>query len=211
MTLWTVKQFEGSCVGLVRALEAETSPFLRWKHEVDNTIGESYLVLPPFQRPLSGIVLQKTSNGNAAPLEEDDPDDLVGQEGLTTDPDAVALPADCDTEWSLSVIYSHTWQCPVLYFSVIRSDGTPVPRLASDEEFVSYDQHPVGGTPACFLHPCRTNERMAALNDDDRPAMRLLQWLCLLLPAIGCSVSAKEFTQISGRIKELDTSDRPSV
>jgi hypothetical protein len=72
------------------------------------------------------------------------------------------------------------------------------------EDFISYDEHPITGVPSMFLHPCRTKENLMTLFCSssttttttttisnhccccDSSAVRLLQWLSMVLPAVGC-------------------------
>jgi len=97
-------------------------------------------------------------------------------------------------EWSFSVVYSHVWAIPVLYFRVQYLNGMPLSRtqvlniliidgmenrsthednIEDDDSwnFVSYEEHPITGVPSFFLHPCQTSKRlhhlMAAGADND--------------------------------------------
>jgi Autophagocytosis associated protein, active-site domain len=62
-------------------------------------------------------------------------------------------------------------------------------------EWVSMEEHPVTGTPAYFLHPCRTPERLKILmqsticmSTQHTGPLMLLAWMALILPSIGYSV-----------------------
>lgn len=92
-------------------------------------------------------------------------------------------------EWSFSVVYSHVWGVPVLYFRVQYLNGIPLSRSqvlniliggigdsienkgthedAIEEDdgwnFVSYEEHPITGVPSFFLHPCQTSKRLHLL------------------------------------------------
>jgi len=100
-------------------------------------------------------------------------------------------------EWSFSVVYSHVWAIPVLYFRVQYLNGMPLSRpqvlnmlisgiddgmenrsahedtIEDDDGWncVSYEEHPITGVPSFFLHPCQTSMRlhhlMAAGDDSD--------------------------------------------
>jgi hypothetical protein len=127
------------------------------------------------------------------------------------------------TEWNFSIVYSHTWQVPVLYFAVQASDGEPLGRefvvhtlqgmhhqnqVEDSLEFVSYDQHPITGIPCCFLHACQTKERMklvtAAFTKKSNSEW-LLTWMSLIFPSVGFAIPAKVYKQLSARICELET------
>eukprot|EP00536_Pseudo-nitzschia_multiseries_P000451 jgi/Psemu1/294033/fgenesh1_pm.6_\ len=90
-----------------------------------------------------------------------------------------------DTQWSFNIIYSSTYQAPVLYFRVQDADGNPVGRqrllqlldcehrrskyTASNDfptdawEFVSQEENPVTGLSSFFLHPCQSAQRLQFL------------------------------------------------
>jgi len=92
--------------------------------------------------------------------------------------------------WYFSIVYSDTYQVPVLYFHVSDTvTGQPCSRTQvlkylipghtnnndndnietndatslSSWEFISQEPHPHTGFPSYFLHPCRTAERMKGL------------------------------------------------
>jgi hypothetical protein len=89
------------------------------------------------------------------------------------------------TQWTFSVVYSTTYQSPVLYFYVQEMNGNPVGRhlllkllrkehersafQSSNDfpidawEFVSQEEHPVTGLSSFFLHPCQSAERLRLL------------------------------------------------
>jgi len=86
------------------------------------------------------------------------------------------------TQWKFSIIYSSTYQVPVLYFNVQDTNGNPVGRqhlleilrqehrrsafTASNDftndtwEFVSQEENPVTGLCSFFLHPCQSTQRL---------------------------------------------------
>jgi hypothetical protein len=89
------------------------------------------------------------------------------------------------TQWTFSIIYSTTYQAPVLYFHVQEMNGNPVGRQqilnilrqehqrsafefsndfpADAWEFVSQEEHPVTGLSSFFLHPCQSSQRLQLL------------------------------------------------
>jgi ubiquitin-like-conjugating enzyme ATG10 len=133
------------------------------------------------------------------------------------------------SEWRISTVYSPTFACPVLYFTVQSSDdGTPWTRRqvvdylqslqherhdsfdscdASDRredkaitgEWISMEEHPITGTPAYFLHPCRTQERLQLLmspDDQDNDALVVWAWMALVVPTIGWSIEPATYHQV---------------
>lgn len=114
-------------------------------------------------------------------------------------PDA---PRDQHTETVLCefhIVYHVIYQTPVLYFRVVKLDGSPfrvdahvgglhLPGSKSESTVVSMEEHPVLGTPFWFLHPCETSSAMQLLmqqsetcGDIDQPSF-LLAWLSLVAP-----------------------------
>jgi ubiquitin-like-conjugating enzyme ATG10 len=123
-----------------------------------------------------------------------DDDDPWTDEDIDIDDDAAALETNdynqnIENEWKFSIVYSDTWQTPVLYFTVHNSRGVflsrpeilrlmPLPKqpLRSDSnhhnpwtdnlslyDFVSADEHPISGVPSYFLHPCRVNSLLQTM------------------------------------------------
>jgi ubiquitin-like-conjugating enzyme ATG10 len=97
---------------------------------------------------------------------------------------ASASASEVQVIWNVSVVYSETFQVPVLYFTLEYTNGSPVERrllisllsLTIDDQHdddddvdsqeeehrssqgVSQDLHPETGRPSYFLHPCQTND-----------------------------------------------------
>jgi hypothetical protein len=147
-----------------------------------------------------------------------DPDVVV--KGLTDEMESSDF-SDSESEWNFSIVYSETWRVPVLYFSVQQRDGTPCTRnlvleilqgehshshshqnqVTDSWDFVSHEEHPVSRCPAFFLHPCRTQERLETLlqtanSSISDEALRLLSWMSMIFPSVGCSISSRTFQQI---------------
>jgi hypothetical protein len=73
------------------------------------------------------------------------------------------------------IVFSTTFNVPVLYFSACKQDGQPLPykeildlitcEVGSEDQwtFLTQEEHPVLGTPFYMLHPCQTAERMTLL------------------------------------------------
>jgi hypothetical protein len=93
-------------------------------------------------------------------------------------------------QWNFSIVYSDTYEVPVLYFTVQDCDtGNPCGRqkvldclitnqkqdgINDDEEeqyighvdtweFISQEQHPILNVPSYFLHPCQSSQRLYLL------------------------------------------------
>jgi ubiquitin-like-conjugating enzyme ATG10 len=134
------------------------------------------------------------------------------------DIDAIALSNSHVTEWSFSVVYSHIWHVPVLYFTVQMQDGTPLTRnevidslhsYCSDpdsfvhtSDFVTIDEHPVTGSPSYFLHPCQTLRRMEIFTHQlTCPALRLWSWMSMLFPTVGIMIPLNTFSLIQSELR----------
>jgi Autophagocytosis associated protein, active-site domain len=129
-----------------------------------------------------------------------------------------------ETVWNFTIVYSHTWMCPVLYFNIARPDGS-VP-LSRDSvvrilnsfhdqnpgsgdiwEFVSMEEHPIFGAPAFMLHPCRTADRLDVLfqscNDPliNDEAGRILVWMSMILPSVGFGIPSHLYLHLRDALK----------
>jgi hypothetical protein len=172
--------------------------------------------------------------GNLVPVDENDSTEeevLWSDESVMNDPDVVvkvltdeieSSESDFESEWNFSIVYSETWRMPVLYFHVQQRDGTPCTRnhvlkvlqgdshshqnqVADSWDFVSHEEHPVSRCPSFFLHPCRTQERLATLlqtanSSISDEALQLLSWMSMIFPSVGCSISSRTFQQLRDRL-----------
>lgn len=105
------------------------------------------------------------------------------------------------------IIYSETYQVPVLYLSV---EGQSYRRLSLDEVYsiltrastelelrnigvlgaLSLVDHPVHGTPVYMIHPCRTQEAMQSYPPElqSSPLRYMLLWFGLFGNHVGLSI-----------------------
>jgi hypothetical protein len=228
---WSRESFERGCVAYVEAVrccfaESNRRPLLRqWEigrgDKRSCTTGDLYLYHPGIRRCAPKNSVKDSENDDLAVLVHTE------QSELHEDPDVSPVPQlpcdeDCYWEWHLSVAYSDTWRSPVLYFHVheeARRGGGPVcarqsivdfltalhhqNQVAESWDFVSQDEHPITGLPSFFLHPCRTNERLAHLVANQQmkcastpDAVRVLRWMALLLPSVGLALSSSDFVQL---------------
>lgn len=132
-----------------------------------------------------------------------DVDVHLEDETLVVDPDVTPPPTLSSSsssnlllllEWQFSIVYSDTWQVPILFFTAQHMDGSPCLRYSllkalgcqdgiDSYDFISYDEHPVTRVPSFFLHPCQTAARMKLLGATTE--YFLVSWLSMVLPAIG--------------------------
>jgi ubiquitin-like-conjugating enzyme ATG10 len=129
--------------------------------------------------------------------------------------------------WNLSVVYSETFQVPVLYFTLEYTNGCPVERRPmvslllnmdnnndndddNDWSRVSQDLHPETGRPSYFLHPCQTNDTLhnmmitAATTTITCPSIWMWTWMSVVLPAIGHGIPSKYFLDIQQRLLQVN-------
>ncbi|OPJ82129.1 ubiquitin-like-conjugating enzyme ATG10 isoform C [Patagioenas fasciata monilis] len=117
----------------------------------------------------------------------------------------------CATEevvrYEYHVLYSSSYQVPVLYFRACFLDGRP---LTLDEiwrsvhacyqahllegpwDTITQQEHPLLGQPFFVLHPCRTNEFMSSVLTGTRTQNRhtnyIILWLSTVGPVVGLNL-----------------------
>ncbi|XP_031465390.1 ubiquitin-like-conjugating enzyme ATG10, partial [Phasianus colchicus] len=117
----------------------------------------------------------------------------------------------CATEevirYEYHVLYSSSYQVPVLYFRACFLDGRP---LTLDEiwksvhvcyqarlqegpwDTITQQEHPLLGQPFFVLHPCRTNEFMCSVmagsQKDNRHRNYIVLWLSTVGPVVGLNL-----------------------
>ncbi|CAC5386395.1 ATG10L [Mytilus coruscus] len=121
---------------------------------------------------------------------------------------------DCQLELSSTecvtyeyhVVYSHSYNVPVLYFNVYHQNGkllsldevwSDIPECYRDRlleerwSFITQQEHPLLGRPFFMLHPCHTKDLMAQVTSiqDDSHRNYLLSWLCAVGPVVGLEIS----------------------
>lgn len=209
---WTCAGFQRGAEALCRVFQETECDFKlsKWSLNGSASSGEAHLEHP------------RVSRGQSAAIASND-DDLFIDDGLVEDTDTV-LPScgsAChkETDWTFSIVYSHTWQQPVLYFFGQESDGSPLTRtrvvdilsnlrhrnkVQDSWDFVSAEEHPVSGMPAFFLHPCRTGALLETINSDPTDdALRLLSWMALIFPSVGYPIPAKLYNQLRQRLQSV--------
>lgn len=189
-----------------------------WKLEGDDCEGVFYLSHPPITTVTQqeGLLQLLVENDGARPSTPVD-DDLDEDDTIFVDTAQVRVadihddrPVTSDTiTWNFSIVYSETYQVPVLYFHAQHTfSGEPCSRAqvlkylspgvtASNDswEFVSQEPHPQTGFPSYFLHPCRTAVRMKLLRhdhekngDDHNNPNYLWVWMSMIFPTVGHAI-----------------------
>ncbi|XP_004678488.1 PREDICTED: ubiquitin-like-conjugating enzyme ATG10 [Condylura cristata] len=110
-------------------------------------------------------------------------------------------------KYEYHVLYSCSYQVPVLYFRASFLDGRPLPLKAIWEgvhesyksrllqgpwDTITQQEHPILGQPFFVLHPCKTNEFMAPMLKNswkiNRNANYITSWLSIVGPVIGLNL-----------------------
>mmetsp|Transcript_9336 Transcript_9336/g.13957 ORF Transcript_9336/g.13957 Transcript_9336/m.13957 type:complete len:237 (+) Transcript_9336:121-831(+) len=122
-------------------------------------------------------------------------------------------------EWYFSVVHSHIWGIPILYFNVNSSQGQALSRnevlhllagrnniFQCDEwAFLSQEEHPLTGIPSFFLHPCETANRLnlilegteaQGIERKNASGYIILTWLTMTLQAVGFRIDVAVIQQI---------------
>uniref|UniRef100_A0A9L0SDZ4 Ubiquitin-like-conjugating enzyme ATG10 n=1 Tax=Equus caballus TaxID=9796 RepID=A0A9L0SDZ4_HORSE len=107
-------------------------------------------------------------------------------------------------KYEYHVLYSCSYQVPVLYFRASFLDGRPLALkdiwegvhecyktrlLQGPWDTISQQEHPILGQPFFVLHPCKTNEFMTPVLKNSRKINRnvnyITSWLSLVGPVVG--------------------------
>ncbi|KAM4875368.1 ubiquitin-like-conjugating enzyme ATG10 isoform 3-T3 [Thomomys bottae] len=133
-------------------------------------------------------------------------------------PEAVELPSD-DSEvpgttaasevikYEYHVLYSCSYQVPVLYFRASFLDGRPLALkdiwegvhecyktrlLQGPWDTITQQEHPILGQPFFVLHPCKTNEFMTPMLKNSQKINRnvnyITSWLSIVGPVVGLNL-----------------------
>ncbi|XP_053557439.1 ubiquitin-like-conjugating enzyme ATG10 [Bombina bombina] len=117
------------------------------------------------------------------------------------DSDALQVAQDPEVvHYEYHVLYSSSYQAPVLYCRASFLDGRP---LTLDEiwqrvhecfrpcllhgpwETITQQEHPILGQPFFVLHPCRTNDFMNSIQGTNRTGNYITSWLSTVGPVVG--------------------------
>ncbi|XP_074022490.1 ubiquitin-like-conjugating enzyme ATG10 [Numenius arquata] len=138
----------------------------------------------------------------------------------------------CATEevirYEYHVLYSSSYQVPVLYFRACFLDGRP---LTLDEiwksvhacyqarllegpwDTITQQEHPLLGQPFFVLHPCRTNEFMSSVLTSTRKQNRhtnyIILWLSTVGPVVGLNLPLSYAKLAPEQNKNADSVERP--
>lgn len=147
------------------------------------------------------------------------------------DPEALAVPLERGSEQptqavAYDIVHSPSYQVPMLYLTFINlatNKSLPLPspdeiyKTLVPEDFkgqmrevgvmgaLSMAEHPLLGTPAFFVHPCRTQDAMAPLIENAEESsghQRAVRYLMLWLGMIGANVGLSVPTSVAQAIAQ---------
>ncbi|XP_060692441.1 ubiquitin-like-conjugating enzyme ATG10 isoform X2 [Hemiscyllium ocellatum] len=113
------------------------------------------------------------------------------------------------------VVYSSSYQAPVLYFRACCSDGKPLTLeeiwenvhdcykerlLQGPWDTITQQEHHLLGQPFFVLHPCRTSELMTPImgaTQEQRNVNYITSWLSMMGPVVGLDVPLSYATAVS--------------
>ncbi|KAM9329083.1 ubiquitin-like-conjugating enzyme ATG10 [Gastrophryne carolinensis] len=137
---------------------------------------------------------ERMSDKTAEDFHEEDDKDLVVAQARETEV----------IHYEYHVLYSASYQAPVLYFRASFLDGRPLtldeiwnrvhdcykPRLFHGPwETITQQEHPILGQPFFMLHPCRTNDFMSSIQgSSNREGNYVTSWLSTVGPVVGLAL-----------------------
>ncbi|XP_076842610.1 ubiquitin-like-conjugating enzyme ATG10 [Brachyhypopomus gauderio] len=145
--------------------------------------------------------------------------DIVTEEDQVDDVDGGAY-AVCENRavihYEYHVLYSCSYQAPVLYFRASSLDGRPLSLgevwnnvhpnyrqrlLQGPWDTLTQQEHPLLGQPFFMLHPCRTEEFIRPIlqmaHSEKRRVNYVLAWLSMVGPVVGLDVPLSYSTEVT--------------
>ncbi|KAI8091846.1 autophagocytosis associated protein [Thamnidium elegans] len=99
------------------------------------------------------------------------------------------------------IVYSTSYQVPVLYFRASYQDATPLslqeifqkitPSIYHDQVMITQTEHPLTGTPFWFIHPCDTQKLMGIVQFEYLDYIKT--WLSFAGPIVRCQIPKEMF------------------
>lgn len=98
------------------------------------------------------------------------------------------------------IVYSTSYQVPVIYFKAFYSDGTPLSHKeifqyiipdSYQDAIISQNDHPILSIPCWYVHPCDTRSLMKTMTFDSSDYIKV--WLSVYGPIVKCNISASMF------------------
>lgn len=194
--------FEAQCLAIVGRLGG------RWTWRAGPSVfgraGRGCLVLD--RQPLAGRVAVAAPVDGGVSESLEDPA-VEAAEAEAEDGAAVAVArTDQVPLIDAQAVWSSTFGVPVLYFRVMRPDGSVLalddvlallPEQHTDTDgrraFVTQGDHPIDGSVHCFVHPCETAAFMDVLLGTSPRDQYVRVWLSAVARAVGIKVPHELF------------------
>ncbi|XP_041042929.1 ubiquitin-like-conjugating enzyme ATG10 isoform X2 [Carcharodon carcharias] len=155
----------------------------------------------------------------AEPLSEEE----VNMENVSNDTEEAQVTTPELIRYEYHVVYSSSYQAPVLYFRACFADGKPLALKEIWENVhdcykerllhgswgtITQQEHHLLGQPFFVLHPCRTSELMTPIMDgatqEQRNVNYITSWLSMMGPVVGLDVPLSYATAVSQGIFDLN-------
>ncbi|XP_067838885.1 ubiquitin-like-conjugating enzyme ATG10 isoform X1 [Heptranchias perlo] len=140
----------------------------------------------------------------------------VNLENVSNDTEEAQVTTSELIRYEYHVVYSSSYQAPVLYFRACYSDGRPLAlkeiwenvhdcykeRLFQGPwDTITQQEHHLLGQPFFVLHPCRTPELMTPIMDgatqEKRNVNYITSWLSMMGPVVGLDLPLSYATAVS--------------
>lgn len=215
----SLREYCEAAYGVVEAMESITTidktdswALSNWiLEECNQSSSDVYLSHP-------SIITSQFHGNETSSLNEDDHNSLLEDSTVFLDPQSCCFDESqnlkISIQWNFSIVYSHTYRVPVLYFRVQDLEGTPcrrsqvlewLPRqsVADNWDFVSQEEHPITGFPSFFLHPCKTSARLGKLKSNDERVSFLWAWMSMVFPAVNQAIPPSYFRAVLNSCDEI--------
>ncbi|XP_064294503.1 ubiquitin-like-conjugating enzyme ATG10 isoform X2 [Phalacrocorax carbo] len=197
-----------------------------WEWRTGKDLGDGYLSKTYFRVRNRNISphLKETNNDNIEQMLFTDV-----EESLDDSQVAGACAAEEVIRYEYHVLYSSSYQVPVLYFRACILDGRPLTLdeiwksvhacyqarlLEAPWDTISQQEHPLLGQPFFVMHPCRTNEFMSSVltgswKQQNRHTNYIILWLSTVGPVVGLNLPLSYAKLAPEQNTNADSVERP--
>ncbi|XP_078253173.1 ubiquitin-like-conjugating enzyme ATG10 [Rhinoraja longicauda] len=202
--------------------------FIQHSDEISN--GWEWRQKEPNEGYMVKVLLRcKDSKNNLRTTDDQDPQchevDPFSEEkvNVVNDTEEAQVTASELMRYEYHVVYSSSYQAPVLYFRACYSDGRPLALKEIWESVhdcyqetlsqgpwntITQQEHHILGQPFFVLHPCRTSELMTPImigaTTEQRNVNYITSWLSMMGPVVGLDMPLSYATAISKCFTDLD-------